>query len=306
MLLQAAPSQSSPLHSALVTALIATLVSILANIALYWRRRKDDAFDYTKRRIDAARDAKHAVLEALLGNRFNKNRDEFLEALNKAAIMFYDADDVKGALKRYQEYRQQADYDSDETDFRFVEVVKAMTRNLNISLEPLNDEFFLKPFVADEPFEPNERQLSVFTTLMATRGSLLSADNVRALNLIDLVFYGGDEEEKRVRESWKAYLHHLNDLLFRNRDPNGWDLKRVALFSELLFDMSKCLGYDFDKTELSSSWYAPEAHGIVEQELTTIRKGVAGLIQGTIPLKPIPVVIERKPQEPAKIVNPSG
>jgi hypothetical protein len=44
--------------------------------------------------------------------------------------------------------------------------------------------------------------------LMATRGNALHYRHVEALNLIDVEFF--DASEKDVRETWKAYLDHLN------------------------------------------------------------------------------------------------
>lgn len=57
-------------------------------------------------------------------------------------------------------------------------------------------------------------------------------------------------------------------------------VRQIDLFIELLHEMAVCLGYDFDKTHLKSSWYSPEAHVSIEQELNTIRGGLAEILTG--------------------------
>jgi hypothetical protein len=54
------------------------------------------------------------------------------------------------------------------------------------------------------------RQLETFRTLMATRASGLAPDHVKALNMIDVEFYGSDKGSKAVLQAWRAYLDHLN------------------------------------------------------------------------------------------------
>ncbi len=51
---------------------------------------------------------------------------------------------------------------------------------------------------------------AIFKTLMSTRGTLLSPLHVQALNLIDLEFYGQQEENRKVVDAWKLYRDHLN------------------------------------------------------------------------------------------------
>jgi hypothetical protein len=51
----------------------------------------------------------------------------------------------------------------------------------------------------DERKETRKRRLDIFKTLMATRASVLSQDHIKALNMIDIEFYG-DKKYKKVRE----------------------------------------------------------------------------------------------------------
>jgi hypothetical protein len=121
---------------------------------------------------------------------------------------------------------------------------------------------------------------TIFRVLMATRASRLTPEHVQALNGIELAFYGGAEKEKKVREAWKAYHNHLNDKSYQPDRTAEWIVRQVDLFIDLLHEMAVCLGYDFDKTHLKSSWYSPEAHGTIEQELNVIRGGLAEILTG--------------------------
>src|SRR5690606_1218581 len=56
--------------------------------------------------------------------------------------------------------------------------------------------------------EQKNRRLSVFKTLMATRGSVLSTAHVEALNRIDLEF-SYDKKFTKVIASWKEYFDNL-------------------------------------------------------------------------------------------------
>lgn len=54
----------------------------------------------------------------------------------------------------------------------------------------------------DERNEVRGRKLSIFKTLMATRGYTVSWVHVEALNRIDLEFVRGRKKEKAVVEAW--------------------------------------------------------------------------------------------------------
>jgi hypothetical protein len=121
---------------------------------------------------------------------------------------------------------------------------------------------------------------TIFRVLMATRASRLTPDHVQALNGIELAFYGGGEKEKRVREAWRAYHHHLNDKSYQPDRMGDWEVRQIDLLIDLLHEMAVCLGYDFDKTHLKNSWYSPVAHGTIEQEWNVIRGGMAEILTG--------------------------
>ena len=58
--------------------------------------------------------------------------------------------------------------------------------------------------------ESKQRKITIFKSLMSTRRTTLSPRHVEALNMIDIEFSPKRPKEKRVIESWKIYLDHLN------------------------------------------------------------------------------------------------
>jgi hypothetical protein len=149
------------------------------------------------------------------------------------------------------------------------------------------------------------RKLSVLEALMATRtiAARTSPEHVRALNMIDLTFYGEriwttrlqTGAEKLVVNTWKQYLDQLNTAPDW-KDTNAvqcWANKRDDLFVNLLHSIAQDLGYSFDKLELMHGFYAPMAQGTLEAELTEIRTSVGGVLTGNSPIS-------------IKIVNPSN
>jgi hypothetical protein len=83
----------------------------------------------------------------------------------------------------------------------------------------------------------------IFSTLIATRHSPINDQTVRALNMIDVVFY----KNKNVRRLWREYydmLHNTglnNDLGYKTRQTKNL---------ELITEMAKDLGYGKEITAL--------------------------------------------------------
>lgn len=127
---------------------------------------------------------------------------------------------------------------------------------------------------------------------MATRSYVISWAHVEALNRIDLEFAKNHKKEKSVVEAWKEYHDLLNnDKLL----PEQWDSKRTDLLVELLHKMAIVLDYDFDKTHIKNSSYAPRYHSDTEVQQAAIRKGVIDLLQGRVTL-PMEVTNLRPPE----------
>lgn len=130
------------------------------------------------------------------------------------------------------------------------------------------------------------RKSFVFEQLMASRNSRVSAEHVRALNMIDLVFNGSiwfgftirSGSEKRVLDSWREYLDHLNNK--GTMDLSHWFSVGDDLLTNLLFSIGRDVGYKFDKIHIKRGIYTPIAHGEIENELTEIRKSLLSLFKG--------------------------
>lgn len=102
-----------------------------------------------------------------------------------------------------------------------------------------------------------QNQLSILSTLIATRHEPLSTETVRALNMIDLTFY----DKSTVRQCWRDYLAMLYNQGLNN--PLGWQQQNKKRI-ELITEMAKDLGYGKAITHLDvDRVYTPVA--IVDQ-----------------------------------------
>jgi hypothetical protein len=142
----------------------------------------------------------------------------------------------------------------------------------------------------DERREIRDRKLQIFKTLMATRAYAVSWVHVEALNRIDLEFDKGNKEERAVLDAWKEY-HDL--LMSGDRMPlEQWSIRRVDLLVELLHKMALVLKYDFDKTHIKNSSYAPRAHGDIEMQQETLRRATIELLEGK---RALPIYLKNTP-----------
>lgn len=146
--------------------------------------------------------------------------------------------------------------------------------------------------------EKRNRRLLLFKRLMATRGAQVSPAHVEALNMIDLEFSGRGEKDKVVRDRWKQYLDHLNSLpqdpAQRERQVQGWLEENSKLLADLLHDMGKPLGYDFDVTHIRRAVYIPVGHANLEIELQAIRQFLVALSENR---KKLPVSVRNESEQ---------
>jgi len=140
-----------------------------------------------------------------------------------------------------------------------------------------------------------ESKLSIFKTLMSTRATPLSPRHVEALNMIDLEFSGKDPNEKQVLDAWKLYHNHLYEAPQDYEDPayqtklDAWGTKKDEYLIELLYAMSRSLGYTFDKVQLKKDAYTPKGYADLEFEFSLIRRGTLDMLYGK---RPLPVKLE--------------
>ncbi len=139
--------------------------------------------------------------------------------------------------------------------------------------------------------EKQGRRLQIFKALMSTRAERLSREHVQALNMIYIEFYGSkffgfkwqSNDEVIVTDAWKIYNAHLNDKTYVSNE--AWSKRGDELFTELLFNMSKSLGYDFDKVQLKSDAYKPMAHVDLENAQLAVLNGWAKILNNEKPLQ---------------------
>ena len=141
--------------------------------------------------------------------------------------------------------------------------------------------------------EQKDRKVRVFTQLMATRAARLTPDHVQALNMIDLVFYGGfffgihhrNRKEQAILDAWKEYHDNLGeggDLTEAQQQAHY--AKREELFLNLLYAMAQDVGYTFDRVQLKRGAYTPVAHEEIEADQRLLRKALIQTMSGESPI----------------------
>jgi hypothetical protein len=143
--------------------------------------------------------------------------------------------------------------------------------------------------------ERTGRKEWVFQTLMATRSTRLSPEHVRALNMIELAFYGTrlfgrwsqTAPDREVIAGWREYHDHFNSAPedASPEDIRQWNAAGTEIFVNLLEKMAVALHYEFDRVQIKKGWYSPLAHGKIEADQEAIRVGVTNLLSGQIALK---------------------
>lgn len=101
------------------------------------------------------------------------------------------------------------------------------------------------------------QQVRIFRTLMATRTAPQVMPHVEALNVLDIDFRPSVTREAKVIERRRIYALHLND---KSYQADAWERKREELLSELLFEISECLGYNYKLSEIKANGYWPERY----------------------------------------------
>jgi hypothetical protein len=132
--------------------------------------------------------------------------------------------------------------------------------------------------------EAKARRIDVFSKLMAMRATPMNPVHVEALNRIDIEFFSKKNEFKKVLDSWKKYHDHLNDPSMKNNedefDWKSWNKKNPELLTNLLYEMSQSLGYNFDEVTIKRGHYFPKGLGELEDDQLTIRRGLAEIFSG--------------------------
>ncbi len=117
--------------------------------------------------------------------------------------------------------------------------------------------------------DSRDRKVHIFRTLMATRSAPLAAMHVEALNLVELEFQVHPDASSTVVAAARLYMDHLND---RQYPKDMWGSRKGELLVDLLYEMSKTLGYNFDKVQIKAGSYYPSAYGETDEDNYKTRK----------------------------------
>ena len=124
--------------------------------------------------------------------------------------------------------------------------------------------------------EQRQRQLAILGALLAARHEVVSADVVRSLNLIDLVFHDKDS----VRGLWHEYFDMLSNEGLNN--PLGFEQRKKKNL-ELITEMARTLGFggalgylDVDRVYSPvGAWNQYERNEQVQAELLRVLSATA-------------------------------
>ena len=133
---------------------------------------------------------------------------------------------------------------------------------------------------------------------MKTRRVTLSPDHVTALSLIQTEFH----DDGKVISAYKVYIENLkNNEIAPNADDDEirrFVDKRDDVFNEMMFEIGRHLGFNFDKRELSKYSYAPQGWVNMEAEQNALRTLALELLQGRRPLPVAPFQLHECKQVP--------
>jgi hypothetical protein len=143
---------------------------------------------------------------------------------------------------------------------------------------------------AEERKHDRERKQQIFRTLWVTRSTPLALRHVEALNLIELDY----QDRTEVVAAWNLYLDHLNS----DTSQQGWEVRRIDRLTDLIYEMGKALGNNYDKVLLKRHWYRPTMHGTLDEMDMTLRRGFSAILKGEQAF-PVKIIATEQPTQPA-------
>ena len=152
--------------------------------------------------------------------------------------------------------------------------------------------------------EERTRKLWLFRELMATRTNRLSGRHVEALNHIDLEFDLDKKADAKVLDAWKMYLDVLSYTPTEDAQRAARYEERETRFVDLLWEIGKHLGFQFNKIAIKRDAYSPIAHGELEDDQMLIRKGIVELLTGKRALSTLSWLMPGR--DPLRITTETG
>lgn len=129
----------------------------------------------------------------------------------------------------------------------------------------------------DERRQRRSRQLEIFRSLMGSRRTPLSPDRVKALNMVEIEFYGITEVQKCYQDVMR-HINHPHPL------PAEWHTRLPSLTTKLLSEMAKVLGYKLQQLDVLEGGYYPQGFVDLETEQQEVRRTLIEVLSGRRPL----------------------
>ncbi|MGC2659931.1 MAG: DUF6680 family protein [Bryobacteraceae bacterium] len=129
----------------------------------------------------------------------------------------------------------------------------------------------------DRDKQVRDRQLNVFRSLMGSRRAHLSAERVRALNMVEIEFYG----IKPVEAAYRDVMSHVN---LPRPLPQTWAEDQRKRLTKLLSEMAKVLGYELQQLDVLDGGYYPQGFADIETEQQEVRRALIEVMSGRRPL----------------------
>lgn len=142
-----------------------------------------------------------------------------------------------------------------------------------------------------------EQQMHVFATLIALRHSPVIDENVRALNLIDIVFY----KKTKVRQLWREYYDMLGNEGLNN--PQGF-VTRQKKYIEMVHEMAKALNYGeaFNHLDADRVYY-PQALGEQSQRSEEIANELLRVLKASSGVQVVPRISASSRSRTSQLTN---
>lgn len=125
----------------LFSSVISGILGVIISNIYYkkWERRKE----------------KVELIKQLFGNRYDLNGDKFSEALNSIIIVFYDSDNVINKYKTFYDVVSDnaTNLNPSKVNSALLDLFKALSKDVNLVNEELNDMSILKVFNVKSPAE---------------------------------------------------------------------------------------------------------------------------------------------------------
>lgn len=122
-----------------------------------------------------------------------------------------------------------------------------------------------------------ERRLWVFRTLLATRQQTVHVDHVRALNSVEIEFYGIEP----VMQAWRVYMNHLSSEtgILEGQRFLTFTEKGRDLLAKMLAKMADSLGFTMGEIDLRLG-YKPYGWDYREGRETELREAAISMFSG--------------------------